>query len=205
MNSLAGGAGQRILYDRNGLGEGDLTSKGNSRGEVYDQWTCILIKSTQLLSAANAANIAASAATTRQRRPEWCKRRPSPAFSFCAHATNHQVPQQPSMRDDWCRVQAAIMAALIILLPVAAGSILGIDTASLYVQRSNRATLGIWMGTCQSIDCPTDKIGSGFQYKNVRSQNPTLTAPLSDSGRESVSGVCPWGYIVTKITEASLY
>ena len=108
------------------------------------------------------------------------------------------------MRDDWCRMQAAIMAALIILLPVAAGSILGIDTASLFVQRSNRATLGTWMGTCQSIDRPTDEIGSGFQYKNVRPQNSTLMAPLSDSGRESVSGVCPWGYTVTKITEASL-
>jgi hypothetical protein len=157
------------------------------------------------LSTVNAANSAANAATARQRRPKWRERRSSPAFSFRTHATNHQVPQQPSMRDDWCRVQAAIMAALIILLPVAAGSILGIDTASLYVQRSNRATLGIWMGTCQSIDCPTDKIGSGFQYKNVRPQNSTLTAPLSDSDRESVSGVCLWGYTVTKITEASLY
>ena len=32
VNLLAGGAGQRILYDLNGLGEGDLTSKGNRKG-----------------------------------------------------------------------------------------------------------------------------------------------------------------------------
>ena len=120
--SLAGGAGHRILYDLNGLGEGDLTSKGNQTGKSLrsmdlnnknNQLSFRARQTLQLRGSSSQNNAIAAQPSASARAQQTAKCRSS---------------SQGGTTDE--RVQVVIIMSL----PVVVRPISGIDTLFLCVQ-----------------------------------------------------------------------